>query len=127
MPIRAGVPCRYPGCPAVLPRSGYCQTHQREEYRQQDRQRLSSRERGYDSTWQRESRAYLAENPLCATCQAEGWVTAATIVDHVKPHHGNQQLFWDRSNWRSSCKPCHDAKTARESAFGRGPAWSKRR
>ena len=27
-------------------------------------------------------------------------------------------LFWDRANWQSMCKSCHDAKTAREGRWG---------
>jgi 5-methylcytosine-specific restriction protein A len=44
----------------------------------------------------------------------------ATEVDHKVPHRGDQDLFWDTSNWQSLCKPCHSAKTAREDGgFGR--------
>jgi len=29
-------------------------------------------------------------------------------------------MFWDERNWQALCKPCHDAKTAREDGgFGR--------
>jgi 5-methylcytosine-specific restriction protein A len=45
-------------------------------------------------------------------------VVAATVVDHVVPHRGDQRLFWDTANWAPSCKPCHDAKTAREGRWG---------
>ena len=34
--------------------------------------------------------------------------------DRGRPHRGDQRLFWDEGNWAPSCKPCHDAKTARE-------------
>lgn len=39
---------------------------------------------------------------------------AATVVDHIIPHKGDQYLFWDRSNWQPLCKLCHDRKTATE-------------
>ena len=42
----------------------------------------------------------------------------ATVVDHVVPHRGDQRLFWDERNWAPACKPCHDAKTAREGRWG---------
>jgi 5-methylcytosine-specific restriction protein A len=45
-------------------------------------------------------------------------VVAATVVDHVVPHRGDQRLFWDPGNWAPSCKPCHDAKTAHEGRWG---------
>ena len=62
--------------------------------------------------------AFLAQHPLCAACQAQGRVVRATVVDHVVPHRGDQVLFWDETNWAPACKPCHDAKTAREGRWG---------
>ena len=32
-------------------------------------------------------------------------------VDHIIPHRGDPELFWDRSNWQALCKNCHDRKT----------------
>jgi 5-methylcytosine-specific restriction protein A len=51
-------------------------------------------------------------------CKAAGRMEPATVVDHVVPHRGDQQLFWDEGNWAPACKPCHDAKTAREGRWG---------
>jgi 5-methylcytosine-specific restriction protein A len=76
--------------------------------------RPSSSARGYNWRWRKRSKQYLLENPLCAPCKRLGVLTAATIVDHVIPHRGNMELFWDESNWQSACKPCHDHKTATE-------------
>jgi 5-methylcytosine-specific restriction protein A len=46
----------------------------------------------------------------------------ATVVDHIKPHRGNQESFWDSDNWRAMCKRCHDIKTVKEDGgFGRSP------
>ena len=74
--------------------------------------RPGSTARGYGSRWQRASKAHLARHPLCRYCQARGKVTAATCVDHIRPHRGDMALFWDRSNWASACNTCHSAKTA---------------
>jgi hypothetical protein len=41
-------------------------------------------------------------------CAQEGYVTAATVVDHTIAHKGNEAIFWDQSTWQSLCKPCHD-------------------
>lgn len=69
----------------------------------------SSAERGYGYRWQQARAAYLAEHPLCVMCSKAGRVTIATVVDHITPHQGNQELFWDsESNWQSLCKPHHD-------------------
>lgn len=42
---------------------------------------------------------------------------AATVVDHIIPHRGDQKLFWDRSNWQALCKSCHDSKTMTEDRY----------
>lgn len=60
--------------------------------------------------WQRQRLAQLIAHPLCAICQREGRITAATVADHVKPHRGDADLFWngelqslcDEAPWR-----CH--------------------
>jgi 5-methylcytosine-specific restriction protein A len=83
-----------------------------------DRQRPSAARRGYGPRWRKVREAYLAQHPLCAACRAQGRLVPATAVDHVVPHHGDQRLFWDESNWQGLCKPCHDAKTAREGRWG---------
>ncbi|WP_366881176.1 HNH endonuclease [Halothiobacillus sp.] len=57
---------------------------------------------------------YLSLHPLCAACQRHDRTVAASVVDHIKPHKGNRELFWDEHNWQGLCKPCHDVKTARE-------------
>ena len=58
--------------------------------------------------WRRESRAFLRAHPLCTMCEAAGRVTLASVVDHVKPHRGDEALFFDEQNWAPMCKSCHD-------------------
>lgn len=74
----------------------------------------TSNERGYGSAWQRARRAYLMRHPLCVMCAKEGRTTAAVVVDHIQPHRGDQQLFWEQSNWQSLCKQHHDSDKARQ-------------
>ena len=68
--------------------------------------------RGYGGRWQRARLMFLGrpENVLCRMCTAIGLVTRATVVDHIKPHRGDQVLFWDTSNWQPLCKRCHDSR-----------------
>lgn len=70
--------------------------------------RQKTAERGYGGRWQRERLVYLKLHPLCVTCQQQGRITAASVVDHVIPHKGNPELMWDWNNWQSLCKPHHD-------------------
>ena len=58
--------------------------------------------------WIKGRRRFLDKHPLCLYCQRRGLVRAATIVDHVIPHKGDERLFFDESNWQPLCKTCHD-------------------
>lgn len=81
-----------------------------------DKKRPSARQRGYDAQWERESKAYLAVYSSCRRCGQ-----AATLVDHIQPHKGNQALFWNRANWQPLCIPCHSgAKQSEERRTPKG-------
>lgn len=114
MPKRAPRPCRQPGCPKYAGNSAYCAAHAAKRGAEHEARRGSSAARGYGGKWQRERAAYLAANPICTEHWKLGRVVLANVVDHIVPHKGDQKLFWSRSNWQPLCKPCHDAKTARE-------------
>ena len=59
--------------------------------------------------WRRRSRQFLQRNPLCRMCEAIGRTELATVVDHIKPHRGNAELFWDQANWQGLCATDHSA------------------
>jgi 5-methylcytosine-specific restriction protein A len=81
---------------------------------------VSRSKRGYTKEWDRASREYLAQNPLCAECMRQGIRSPSQVTDHIVPHKGDMILFWDRSNWQPLCKRCHDRKTAIEDGgFGK--------
>lgn len=42
-------------------------------------------------------------------CLAVEHVEPATVVDHVIPHRGNPDLFWDENNCQSLCQYHHDS------------------
>ena len=56
----------------------------------------------------------MKRHPLCEICKAGGELSPATVVDHIVPHRGDMQLFWDQNNWQPLCKDCHDRKTGME-------------
>ena len=64
--------------------------------------------------WRRLSQAVRLERVLCQECKRQGKRTLATCVDHVVPHQGNQQLFWDYGNLQALCQTCHSCKTGKE-------------
>lgn len=71
--------------------------------------RASSRKRGYSWQWEQATAAFKRTHPLCLGCQAIGVIEATTCVDHVVPHKGSEQLFWDPANWQPACDWHHNA------------------
>lgn len=41
-------------------------------------------------------------------CLREDIVTTATVCDHIDPHRGNPERFWN-GPFQSLCKPHHDS------------------
>lgn len=109
------MPMRAPSirsCGCVLAPGERCQhsiQRDRERKARHDQQRPSARQRGYDSKWEKEAKAYLAAHPLCVMCGAP-----SRVVDHKTPHRGDRRLFWSRSNWQPLCTPCHSSRKQRE-------------
>jgi len=67
----------------------------------------------YDTRWRTARSVFLARHPLCRHCEQSGRTVSADVVDHIQPHKGDHELFWDQTNWQALCKSCHDTKTAR--------------
>lgn len=69
----------------------------------------------YDTAaWKRARVEHLALEPLCRHCKALGRVKPAHHVDHMIPHGGNEESFFDENNWQSLCRECHAFKTRRD-------------
>lgn len=66
----------------------------------------------YNHRWRKARRVFLSEKPLCAMCQDLDIVTPAVVVDHITPHRGDEELFWDEKNWQGLCLVCHDRHKA---------------
>lgn len=80
-----------------------------------DAHRPPAHERGYGYKWRQASQSFLRHYPRCNACGA-----AATVVDHVVPHRGDMQLFWDKGNWQPLCASCHGRKTVEhDGGFGK--------
>jgi 5-methylcytosine-specific restriction protein A len=60
------------------------------------------------AAWSRIRKAQLAAEPLCAMCQADGAITAATICDHVEPHRGDLEAFF-AGPFQSLCASHHSS------------------
>lgn len=125
MAQRAPRPCAWSGCPALVAGGRYCQTHAS----QVEQRRGTAHARGYTRRWTDHYRPwFLGRNPLCgdrlpgapattdSVCASTDRPRAATLVDHIVPHRGDQQLFWNPMNHQSLCDECHNKKRAREAS-----------
>ncbi len=93
----------------------------------------SSTKRGYGYRWQKARSEHLRAHPFCVYCLRELGIEAKTVadtivecaarglivpygnvVDHVRPHRGDQALFWDPSNWQTLCATHHSRDKQRE-------------
>lgn len=75
-----------------------------------DKSRPNATQRGYDTEWAREAKAFLAlpENRLCQ-CGAP-----AVLVAHRQSIRQRPDLRMVRTNWRPSCQRCNAKDAARE-------------
>lgn len=55
------------------------------------------------------SHDFLAKYPVCFVCGAR-----AEIADHIVPHRGSLELFFDEDNLQPMCWRCHSRKTLAE-------------
>jgi len=71
----------------------------------------------YNARWQRYRKWYLNKYPLCINYSA--CHNAATVVDHIKDHKGDYELFWAPENHQPMCADCHNTKTGSEFVYGK--------
>ena len=110
MPRKPLKPCKHPNCPK-LTEGDYCEKHIKLH------QRPSAQKRGYDYRCQKASKLFLIAHPFCEYCKKENRLVKATVGDHIIPHRGDKELFWNESNWQALCKRCHDHKTMTEDRY----------
>lgn len=51
---------------------------------------------------------FLRDLYTCRKCPHVEANTSLLVCDHIRPHRGDQHLFWDETNLQTLCKPCHD-------------------
>jgi 5-methylcytosine-specific restriction enzyme A len=117
LPFASKKPCR--GCGAAI--SGrFCESCRDRGAAKETRP--TAHRRGYGSRWQKTSAGFRAAHPLCADpYQVHGEIAVESEeTDHIIPHRGDMDLFWDPENWQALCGNCHSRKTALEDGgFGR--------
>ncbi len=117
MPNRPPQKCAEYKCNKLIYGGHYCDAHKREFFiglKDHEKERKSANERGYTSKWQKMRLSYLRQHPLCAVCSEKGITKPAVLIDHIQPHKGDMQKFWNQDNWQGLCIPCHITKTVKE-------------
>lgn len=126
--------CRFPSCNTLV-RGPFCGQHaahyQAIEKEQKEKrlkklfdnklktEKTKNSSKPYNSRWQKARKVFLLDYPCCAEHLKQKEYVPATHVDHIVPHCGNNELFWNRNNWQSLCHSCHSKKTAsKDGGFG---------
>lgn len=111
MPIKPQTLCS--DCSELAQHEGKCLFHWQayQERKKQQRKNKESNKWYYRKSWKTIRLNYLQQNPFCEECLKEGNHVQAIEVDHVHPHQGNPELFYDQNNLQSLCKSCHSRKT----------------
>lgn len=110
MPTRAPRICK---CGKAVPSGITCPCVARDNRDRKarfDEKRPSARKRGYDSTWEREAKAFLSlpQNEFCQ-CGAK-----AMVVMHIKSIRTRPDLRMVKSNWKPGCQRCNAIDAANE-------------
>ena len=110
MPMRAPSIC---GCGRVFSPDKPCGCKARATAQRKakfDKSRPSASSRGYDSTWRKAAREFLARpgNDLC------GCGAPAVLVRHLISIKSRPDLRMDQRNWAPGCHRCNARDTANE-------------
>lgn len=99
----------------LQPRIGTCATNNLKEQPQVSWNGAKSSSALYGHKWRIRRAAFLLKNPICVRCRDEGIINAYKLqVDHIVPHKGDMELFWDETNWQTLCDSHHSHKTTTE-------------
>jgi len=91
----------------------------RERSRQRDRD-VAWRKLYKTARWQRLRWKVIEEAHFtCSMCGRLEGNTRELVADHIIPHKGNEELFWDRGNLQCLCRHCHDTVKKRMERRGR--------
>jgi 5-methylcytosine-specific restriction enzyme A len=112
-PTKPKHPCNWPGC-THLTSLRFCPEHTAKNNRETERARPSSYERLYTHRWHVASKMFLHRHPMCEECLRHGKITPSYCTDHIVPHKGDLELFWNEDNWEALCKSCNSTKAAKE-------------
>lgn len=115
-------PCSWVGCGRLVGRGErFCAEHVTAHWQRDVRERGTPAERGIDGLWRKLRTAHMQRQPYCVECLSEGRQTIGQIVDHIRPHRGDDALRLSPTNLQTLCRRHHARKTATE-----GPGYRAR-
>jgi 5-methylcytosine-specific restriction protein A len=91
----------------------------RPEYR--SKEALAYRHLYGTARWQRLRARVLRTQPVCAMCREWGYITPATVCDHIDPKSKLSEQGFFTGPFQSLCATCHNGTKARIEAGGKGP------
>jgi len=114
-------PCRHPGC-KELTYNTYCGQHEKKKQEEikverikYDNSRGTAHSRGYSYRWQKYSKQYRIDHPLCEICLKNDILELSECVDHIIPVFGPEDpLFWEPTNHQAISNKCHNIKSEAE-------------
>ena len=96
-----------------------CQVYEKAAAKEYDQQRGSSRQRGYDTQWEKVRDFKASHDPLCEECLKQGYPDRALdVVHHIKPIETHPELRLVMDNLMSLC-------TAHHEEIHKGERWGK--
>lgn len=108
--------CLHRGCNVLVDSGvGRCEAHASDKQaarKQYDANRPEWHGMYKSKRWLDARIRYLQRHPLCVECEKQGRLTLGNTINHIIPHKGNYDLFWDEGNWETLCERCHNRRTA---------------
>lgn len=103
-------PCAVPRCPGLAVARGRCALHATVARRAYDAVRTTPAKVYMTARWRALRQQVIDEEGCCRVCRA----TTDLHVDHVVPHHNDDERFWARENLQVLCRACHSRKSLAE-------------
>lgn len=103
--------CSYANCKTLIDHRGYCAEHIDKKPRPFDGAVRSSSLYG-SSRWATLRNEYITDDSQCSICGSREQLH----LDHIAPHRGVIDLFFNEDNLCCLCASCHRIKTAQEIA-----------
>jgi 5-methylcytosine-specific restriction enzyme A len=73
----------------------------------------TDRQAMYNTKWIKYRLRFLHHNPQCYCCPNK-----SSVIDHIVPHKGRVDFFWDITNFIPMCETCHNIVTAKFDKHG---------